>query len=67
MYNSGYCWCAQEDTGKPIPGTSVKNSMPKCDSVSADLQAPRPIKGCPEHRKNVFLKDLMDYLKQKYR
>ncbi|XP_050425020.1 SPARC-related modular calcium-binding protein 2 [Adelges cooleyi] len=59
----GYCWCAQEDTGKPIPGTSVKDSNPKCDSTPVIT---RPMKGCPEHKKNVFLKDLMDYLKQKH-
>ncbi|CAI6371982.1 unnamed protein product [Macrosiphum euphorbiae] len=29
----GYCWCAQEDTGKPIPGTLVKDFNPKCDGI----------------------------------
>lgn len=60
----GYCWCAQEDTGKPIPGTSIKDSSPKCDSVPL---VSRPMKGCPERKKHIFLKDLMDYLRQKYR
>lgn len=61
---SGYCWCAQEDTGKPIPGTSVKDSNPKCDAIPP---VSRPMKGCPEHKKNIFLKNLMDYLRQKHR
>jgi len=64
VFNSGYCWCAQEDTGKPIPGTSVKDSNPKCDGIPL---LSRPMKGCPEHKKHIFLKDLMDYLRQKHR
>ncbi|XP_050523698.1 SPARC-related modular calcium-binding protein 1 isoform X2 [Daktulosphaira vitifoliae] len=59
----GYCWCAQEDNGKPIPGTSVKDSNPKCDTVP---EISRPMKGCPDHKKTIFLKDLMNYLKQKH-
>jgi len=64
VFNSGYCWCAQEDTGKPIPGTSVKDSNPKCDGIPL---LSRPMKGCPEHKKHIFLKELMDYLRQKHR
>lgn len=59
--STGYCWCVHEDTGKPIPGTSVKDLHPKCDSVQAPA---RPMKGCPEHKKQAFLKDLMDFLMQ---
>ncbi|KAK9500668.1 hypothetical protein O3M35_001892 [Rhynocoris fuscipes] len=59
--STGYCWCVHEDTGKPIPGTSVKDLNPKCDAVQPPS---RPMKGCPEHRKHVFLKDLMDFLSQ---
>jgi len=64
IFNLGYCWCAQEDTGKPIPGTSVKDSNPKCDGIPL---LSHPMKGCPEHKKHIFLKDLMDYLRQKHR
>ncbi|XP_039287273.1 SPARC-related modular calcium-binding protein 1 [Nilaparvata lugens] len=59
--STGYCWCVHEDTGKPIPGTSLKDSHPKCDSVQAPS---RPMKGCPEFKKQAFLKDLMEYLMQ---
>lgn len=58
-YNStGYCWCVEEDTGKPIPGTSVKDSNPKCDVTHVPV---RPMKGCPGHKKREFLKNLMEY------
>ncbi|KAF5303920.1 hypothetical protein FQA39_LY01705 [Lamprigera yunnana] len=60
--SAGYCWCVNEDTGKNIPGTSVKNQTPMCDQIPAPS---RPMKGCPDDKKNVFLKDLMDYLNQR--
>jgi len=31
-----------EDSGKPIPGTSVKDQVPKCDAIPATL---RPMNG----------------------
>ncbi|XP_017482062.1 PREDICTED: uncharacterized protein LOC108371079 isoform X1 [Rhagoletis zephyria] len=55
-----YCWCVHEDTGKNIPGTSVKDKRPQCDTIYA---APRPMKGCPEPRKTMFLNDLKEFLK----
>lgn len=55
----GYCWCVHEDTGKNIPGTSVKNAMPKCDQMPTPS---RPMKGCPEPKKTQFLKDLIEFL-----
>jgi len=42
----------------------VKDSNPKCDGIPL---LSRPMKGCPEHKKHIFLKELMDYLKQKHR
>uniref|UniRef100_T1I1X6 SPARC-related modular calcium-binding protein 2 n=2 Tax=Rhodnius prolixus TaxID=13249 RepID=T1I1X6_RHOPR len=57
--STGYCWCVHEDSGKPIPGTSVKDLNPKCDAVQPPS---RPMKGCPENRKNAFLRDLMEFL-----
>ncbi|CAH0546219.1 unnamed protein product [Brassicogethes aeneus] len=56
---AGYCWCVHEDTGKNIPGTSVKNGTPTCDNLTP---ISRPMKGCPEEKKNVFLRDLSQYL-----
>lgn len=55
--STGYCWCVNEDTGKPIPGTSMKDKRPQCDSHTPDRSMP----GCPQ--KNEFLKDLKDFLK----
>ncbi|XP_046390970.1 SPARC-related modular calcium-binding protein 2 isoform X2 [Ischnura elegans] len=60
--SAGYCWCVHEDTGKPIPGTSKKDQDPKCDSIPVPF---RPMKGCPEQRKKIFLRDLMDFLTKK--
>ncbi|XP_037920835.1 LOW QUALITY PROTEIN: SPARC-related modular calcium-binding protein 1 [Hermetia illucens] len=57
--STGYCWCVNEDTGQNIPGTSVKDKQPQCDSIS------RPMKGCPEPKKTEFLKDLKIFLKEK--
>lgn len=38
-YNStGYCWCVHEDTGKPIPGTSVKDKRPACDALAPSMK-----------------------------
>lgn len=36
-FESGYCWCAHEETGKPIPGTSVQNSKPNCDNIPSHV------------------------------
>lgn len=58
--SAGYCWCVNEDTGKNIPGTSVKNATAKCDDLPT-----RPMKGCPEEKKLAFLKDLMQFLQNK--
>ncbi|XP_073845963.1 SPARC related modular calcium binding-like protein magu isoform X2 [Musca autumnalis] len=62
-YNSTpYCWCVNEDTGKTIQGTWVKHRRPQCDSF---YTATRAMKGCPEEKKVVFLKDLKEFLKTK--
>lgn len=54
----GYCWCVHEDTGKNIPGTSIKDGRPDC----AIINVSRPMKGCPEPRKLEFLKELKEFL-----
>nr|CAD7201197.1 unnamed protein product [Timema douglasi] len=77
---AGYCWCVQED-GKPIPGTSIKNKDPNCDSVPTPS---RPMPGasnnhnnnkhnnhnhhrgsCPEAKKIAFLEELMSFMTKK--
>ncbi|KAI8127251.1 hypothetical protein FF38_03205 [Lucilia cuprina] len=57
-YNS-ICWCADEETGETLNGTSVKNRVPQCGAVT------RAMKGCPNEVKVVFLKDLKEFLKTK--
>ncbi|XP_076668884.1 SPARC related modular calcium binding-like protein magu isoform X3 [Andrena cerasifolii] len=59
---SGYCWCVYQDTGKPIPGTSSKDRTPNCNPVPTPS---RPMKGCPEQKKQLFLRDLMDLMQKK--
>ncbi|XP_013385317.1 SPARC-related modular calcium-binding protein 1 isoform X3 [Lingula anatina] len=45
----GYCWCVDQDTGRPIPGTSTHKVKPNCDN---------PWKGCDKKRE--FLVELLD-------
>ncbi|XP_020290020.1 SPARC-related modular calcium-binding protein 1 isoform X3 [Pseudomyrmex gracilis] len=57
---SGYCWCVLQDSGKPIPGTSIKQPIsPNCNPVPTPS---RPIKGCSESRKQQFLQDLVNLM-----
>ncbi|XP_050684188.1 SPARC-related modular calcium-binding protein 1 isoform X2 [Leptidea sinapis] len=56
--STGYCWCVHQDTGKPIPGSSVKDRKPDCDSAP---QHASPMRGCPEPMKTIFLRDLMRF------
>ncbi|KAH8269608.1 hypothetical protein KR018_010507 [Drosophila ironensis] len=53
-----YCWCVNEDTGKSVPNTLVKNMRPQCE----EEVVVRPMKGCTEPRKTQFLKDLKAFL-----
>ncbi|XP_075169937.1 SPARC related modular calcium binding-like protein magu isoform X2 [Haematobia irritans] len=63
-YNSTpYCWCVNEETGKDIPDTLVKHRRPQCDSSL--YTETRQMKGCPDERKIIFLKDLKEFLKTK--
>jgi hypothetical protein len=52
----GYCWCANDETGKPIPGTSVQNSKPtNCDNLPAHvLNRPTPPPAPKENLKPVY-------------
>ncbi|XP_075990733.1 SPARC related modular calcium binding-like protein magu isoform X4 [Anticarsia gemmatalis] len=56
--STGYCWCVHQDTGKPIPGSSVKDRRPDCDAAP---QHASPMRGCPEPMKSNFLRDLMGF------
>ncbi|KAI9551395.1 hypothetical protein GHT06_021728 [Daphnia sinensis] len=54
--SAGYCWCANDETGKPIPGTSVQNSKPtNCDNLPAHvLNRPTPPPPPKENLKPVY-------------
>ncbi|XP_048488742.1 SPARC-related modular calcium-binding protein 2 isoform X4 [Plutella xylostella] len=52
-----YCWCVHQDTGKPIPGSAVKDRSPDCDAAPHYTS---PMKGCPEPMKTNFLRDLIN-------
>ncbi|CAH0716437.1 unnamed protein product, partial [Brenthis ino] len=56
--STGYCWCVHQDTGKPIPGSSVKDKKPDCDAAP---QHASPMRGCPEPMKTNFLRDLLSF------
>ncbi|XP_059045712.1 SPARC-related modular calcium-binding protein 1 isoform X2 [Achroia grisella] len=56
--STGYCWCVHQDTGKPIPGSSVKDRRPDCDAAP---QHASPMRGCPEQVKSKFLSDLRSF------
>lgn len=57
--STGYCWCVHQDTGKPIPGSSVKDRRPDCDAAP---QHSSPMRGCPEPMKTNFLRELISFL-----
>ncbi|KAH1180878.1 SPARC-related modular calcium-binding protein 1-like isoform X1 [Mauremys mutica] len=66
---TGYCWCVQADTGRPVPGTSTRNFPPDCESDAAAKSAEmgslfrdRALPGCPGPKKAEFLSNLMKAL-----
>ncbi|KAJ2954426.1 hypothetical protein O0L34_g2695 [Tuta absoluta] len=59
---TGYCWCVHQDTGKPIPGSSVKDRRPNCDAAP---QHASPMRGCPEPIKTIFLRELINFFANK--
>ncbi|CAM4700792.1 unnamed protein product [Caretta caretta] len=66
---TGYCWCVQADTGRPVPGTSTRNFPPDCESDAAAKSAEmsslfrdRALPGCPGPKKAEFLSSLMKAL-----
>ncbi|XP_041353143.1 SPARC-related modular calcium-binding protein 1-like isoform X2 [Gigantopelta aegis] len=56
------CWCVEQKTGMPIPGTTSSfEQEPNC-TISDDRQMKGRIKGCPLSLKRRFLVDLMNDL-----
>ncbi|EFX84690.1 hypothetical protein DAPPUDRAFT_194402 [Daphnia pulex] len=74
--SAGYCWCANDETGKPIPGTSVQNSKPtNCDNLPAHvLNRPtpppvpkenlKPVYPCTGKRKSRLQSDMVEFFKE---
>ncbi|KAM8833020.1 SPARC-related modular calcium-binding protein 1 isoform 1-T1 [Synchiropus picturatus] len=66
--STGYCWCVQVDTGRPIPGTSTRYRTPECNGAApreTDTGDPfqvREITGCPDSKKVEFITSLLDAL-----
>lgn len=62
---SGYCWCVEELTGRPIPGTSRQNQTPTCapgsTSSSSSMIQKEWVK-CPGNRRRQFREHLMDHM-----
>ncbi|TRY57885.1 hypothetical protein DNTS_014402 [Danionella cerebrum] len=54
--STGYCWCVLVDTGRPIPGTSAR------ESETDDPFRDRDLTGCPEGKKLEFITSLLDAL-----
>ncbi|WAR18335.1 SMOC1-like protein [Mya arenaria] len=53
--STGYCWCVDENTGRPIVGTSTHGVRPDCDFVKErEIQARIPV-GCTYAEKQTLL------------
>ena len=39
--STGYCWCVDDVTGRPVPGTSTHNVKPDCDIIASRRQPRR--------------------------
>ena len=81
LQSSGYCWCVNATSGRPIPGTSVHGTRPACSAgsgishshadgglgASAAAFSTSPTvqkrwKKCPRPEKELFLRNLMDFM-----
>ena len=67
---TNYCWCVDPDSGSPVPGTSVFNAHPRCQTTTVPpttqhQQQPQPtrvFKGCPQSQKRHFLREVLDQI-----
>ncbi|KRX95015.1 Sparc-related modular calcium-binding protein 1 [Trichinella pseudospiralis] len=56
---TGFCWCAEPESGKPIPNTSAKNARPVCDQKE---KTALKIRGCNPTKLHRFLQRLLGTL-----
>lgn len=60
--STGYCWCVEENSGRPISGTSTHGVSPQCD-FEGDRDIPESVPvGCTYAEKQSFLSDLLNTL-----
>ncbi|KFD71583.1 hypothetical protein M514_05294 [Trichuris suis] len=57
---TGFCWCSDPETGKPIPNTSTKNAKPVCDKPWEKVKL--SIRGCGPKKLRRFLFQLFSTL-----
>ncbi|XP_069117951.1 SPARC-related modular calcium-binding protein 1-like isoform X6 [Argopecten irradians] len=60
--SSQFCWCVDENTGSPIPGTSTHKIQPDCDMNSEREMKVHIFTGCPLSKKRRFLSFLLEKL-----
>ncbi|KRZ24034.1 Sparc-related modular calcium-binding protein 2 [Trichinella pseudospiralis] len=56
---TGFCWCAEPESGKPIPNTSAKNARPVCNQKE---KTALQIRGCNPTKLHRFLQRLFGTL-----
>ena len=62
--SEGYCWCVDPDSGRPIPGTSTRNTRPSC-SINSQKKVktkPKEWKKCEGSKRDVFLGKLFEWM-----
>ena len=62
--SEGYCWCVEPSSGRPIPGTSTRNSRPSCSINSRGNDQPRrkEWKKCEGGKRDLFLGKLFEWM-----
>jgi len=62
--SEGYCWCVDPDSGRPIPGTSTRNTRPSCsiNSQKKIKTKPKEWKKCEGSKRDVFLGKLFEWM-----
>jgi len=63
--SEGYCWCVEPATGRPIPGTSTRNSAPQCAAGGGgepSQPARREWRKCEGNKRDTFLTLLFTWM-----
>jgi len=62
--SEGYCWCVEPSSGRPIPGTSTRNTRPSCsiNSHKKVTAPPREWKKCGGGKRDLFLAKLFEWM-----